>query len=254
MTAIQALAITRPRVDSSRIFYIGSAALAILLTLIGFHHFFFEGSAYPGRPITPPIRGLVITHGVSMTAWLVVCIVQPILIALGKRRAHMSLGRIGAVVALVALLFGLALAVQSAKVSPPDNRIWGMAPTEFMAVPFFGVLFFATFVGLGLWFRRRPAIHKPMMVLATYASLSAAVSRIDWLNSLYLGTFFEWLLGPFFITQVICFLLIAAQYALTRSIDRWFTIGAISLTAAYALVMRLAETGAWERFASLLIG
>lgn len=253
MSVVHSLPFVPARTDSIRIYYVGTAALAILLTLVGFHHFFFEGSAYPGRPITPPIRGLVIAHGLSMSAWLVVCIVQPVLIALGKRRAHMRFGRFGALVAVVALFLGLMLAVQSARVSPPENIIWGMTPKQFMAVPFFAVIFFATLVGLGLWYRRRPAIHRSMMVLATYATLSAAISRSDALNSLYVGTFFDWLLGPFFITQALCFVLVAAQFALTRSIDRWFAIGSIALTVAYAAVIRLAPTSAWKSLASILV-
>ena len=49
-----------------RVFHVGTALLLLSLVLWGFHHFYFSGQAYPGRPLTPPIRTLVIAHGVTI--------------------------------------------------------------------------------------------------------------------------------------------------------------------------------------------
>jgi hypothetical protein len=254
MSTLASATVAPPRVQPAKLLHLHSAALAILLSLIGFHHFFFAGMSYPGRPITPPIRGLVITHGLTMSAWLVVALAQPLLVRLGYRDMHKKLGRFGAALALAVVAVGFWIAIASARVSPPEARIWGLSPKEFMAVPFFAAIAFASFIAVGLRFVRTPSIHRPMMSLATYAALSASVSRIDAISSLYAGTFFDWLLGPFFSTQVLCGLLVAIQFALTRTLDRWFAGGALAMTIFYMLVMRLATTDAWASLASLLVG
>ncbi len=237
-----------------RLFYTLVGAITLAFALIGFHHFYFAGLSYPGRPITPPIRGLVIVHGVVMAAWLALFLTQPLLIALGKRKAHMALGRVGAVLALAVIGVGFLIAVQSARVSPPDFRLWGLPAKQFMAVPFFAAVFFAIFMGLGLWYRRRLEIHRPMMVLATFAVLSAGMSRIDALNSLYMGTWWERAFGPFLMTQVLCGFVFLARWAITRTFDRWFALGYVGLTLGCWGVMAIAPTAAWERFATMLTG
>lgn len=236
------------------LFYSVTALVLIALTLAGFQHFFFHGMSYPGRPITPPIRGLIIAHGVAMSLWLVVFLVQPLLVATGRVRTHMAVGKVGAAVAAGVLVLGMLVAVNSARVSPPEMKIWNLPPKQFMAVPFFGALTFAGFVAVAIWQRRKPAIHRAMMLTGTFAAMSAAVSRIDLLNNLYVGTMWETVFGPFFFAQIIFGLLLVTRCAITRSFDKWMAIGFAVLTLICIGVMRLAPTSTWESFASMLTG
>lgn len=247
------LAAAPVRSRTARLLPTAAGAIAVLATIVGFHHFYFAGSSYPGRPITPPIRGLVITHGVVMTAWILLSLVQPALVALGHRRVHQRLGRFGALLALGAVGTGLVIAVQSARVAPPDARIWGVTAAQFMAVPLSAACVFALFVAIGLWHRRTPAIHRPMMLLATYSALSAAISRIDVLSNLYLGTVWEGLFGPFFLTQVLLGLLLAVDCLCRRALDGRFAAGFALMTLGYAAVWQVAQTHAWDGVASALV-
>jgi hypothetical protein len=122
-----------------------------------------------------------------------------------------------------------------------------------MAVPFFTILIFATFVSLGLLYRRTPKIHRSMMLLATLTVLAAGVSRIDLLNNLYVGTVWERLFGPFLVTLLLGVLLLLARWVLTRSLDRGFAIGLGALIVAAALIMQIAPTAAWARVTTMLI-
>lgn len=237
-----------------RLFYTVAAALMLALAFIGFSRFYLHGRAYPNREIAAPIRALVIAHGVAMTGWLLLLLAQPLLILRRSHRVHMTLGRAGAVLAALILVLGLWLAIRSAAVTPPEARIWGLPPRQFMAVPFISALIFAAFVALGVIYRRKPRIHRPMMLLATLSAMSAAVSRIDPLNDLYLGTAWERHFGPFFLTLVIGVLLLAVRCALTRSFDRWFAMGLAALIVASAGIMHLATTDAWASFTSMLLG
>jgi hypothetical protein len=92
----QALSSDMPT-DRARFFYTGAAVLLLVLVFLGFQQLYLHGKAYPGRPLTPPIRTIVIVHGVVMSSWTLFLVAQPLLIANRKHKWHMLLGRIGAV-------------------------------------------------------------------------------------------------------------------------------------------------------------
>jgi hypothetical protein len=224
------------------------------LTFLGFQQFYLHGRAYPDRPLTPPIRSLIIVHGAAMAAWMLLFAVQPLLVATGRRRLHMRLGLLGAGLAAVVVLVGLRLGIESARVNPPDLRLWNLTPRQFMTVPLIGIATFGAFVAIGVWQRKRPAIHRPMMLLAMLAAMPAALDRIDAVKNLYSDTLWGPLFGPFFGMLAIGLLLFVLKWALTREFDRWFAIGYVGLVAISAGIMRLATTSAWDRFAGFLLG
>lgn len=239
--------------NRARLFYFGVAALLLTLMLLGFQQFYLHGKAFPNRELAPPIRTLLILHGIGMSAWVLLFLVQPLLIVAGNRREHMMLGRIGAVLAACIVILGFRLGIESTLISPPDMRIWGLAPKQFMAVPIVGIMIFAGYVIVGVWNRRRPEVHRPVMLLATMAAMPAAVSRIDFISVLYHGTVWETVFGPFFGTLVIGAFFLVMKCLLTRSLNRWFAMGYAGLVVSSALIMQLATTSAWDHFASFLL-
>jgi hypothetical protein len=238
----------------ARLFYVAAAVLLLALMLVGFQLFYFHGRAYPDRPLTPPIRTLIILHGVAMASWVGLFVVQTSLIAGRKVRVHMTLGWLSAALAACVVILGLKLAVDSARLQPAEMRIWTLSPPQFMAVPFFGIITFAAFVAIGIWKRKRPAIHRPMMLLALLAAMPAAVSRIDAISHLYVGTAWETIFGPFLGSLAVGLVLLLAKCLFTRSFDRWFATGFAVLALVSVLTMQVATTGAWEQFAGMLLG
>jgi hypothetical protein len=166
---------TKPAVE--RYFYSIATVLLLVLTIAGFQHFYFHGKAYPGRPLTPPIKTLIITHGVAMSLWMMLAIVQSLLVAGGNRRLHMTLGRIAAVLAAGLVVLGIKLGIESTRVSPPDLMHGPLTPKQFMAVPVLDAVLFALYVAVGVWWRKRSEIHRPMMFLASLTAVAAAICR-----------------------------------------------------------------------------
>ncbi|MDB6020718.1 MAG: hypothetical protein JWQ04_575, partial [Pedosphaera sp.] len=206
-----------------------------------------------GRELTPPIRILLTLHGIGMSAWMLLFLVQPLLIVAGNRRVHMLLGQFSAGLAAVIVVLGIDLGIESARVNPPDLRIWALSPKHFMAVPIISVGIFGLLVAIGVWKRRRPEVHRPMMLLAVLAVMPAALDRIDVIKALYNDTVWGTIFGPFFSTLVVGLFLLILKWLLTRSFDRWFAMGYAGLVVAGALIMRLAKTSAWDNFASFLL-
>lgn len=239
--------------DLARYFYSGAALFLFVLMVFGFQQFYFHGKAYPGRELTPPIRTLIILHGVSMTAWMVLFMVQPLLVLSGKRHLHMMLGKIGAGVAIAVVMFGLWLGVASARVNPPELLLWDLTPRQFMAVPLISISLFGVLVALGIWKRRQPELHRPLMLLAVLITMPAAMDRIDAIKSLYAETIFGTIFGPFFSMLVVALFFVGIHWALTRKLSRPLVIGYAGLVVAGVLIMRLAKSGLWDSFATLLL-
>ncbi len=223
------------------------------LMLLGFQQFYLQGKAYPGREIAPPVRTLIITHGVAMSAWMLLFLVQPLLIANRRYRVHMILGSAGAILAAVIFLLGLCVGVESTRVAPADLRIWGLSPRQFMAVPIISIVLFAIFVAIGVWKRRSADIHRPMMLLATLTAMPAAVSRIDFLNAIYVGTVWETIFGPFLMTLVVGAAFLVVKWLLSRSFDWPYALGYLAFFVVSLLTLVAGRTAAWGRLASLLL-
>ena len=113
-------------------------------------------------------------------------------------------------------------------------------------------MLFGVFVTIAVYFRRRPGVHRPMMLMATLIVIPAAVDRFEPIYDLYEGTVFERTIGPHLPAFVIATVLLLVKLVINRSFDRWFAIACCCLVASCLLVWRLANTDAWERLASLL--
>ena len=238
----------------NRWFYPLTGVLMLAFTLIGFHFFYLGGRAYPGRPLTPPIKALVIAHAVTMSAWILLYTVQPFLIALRRHRLHMALGRVGGMLALVILITGVVLSVRWVQVLPPEMVIWAMSPRQFVAVPLISVFVFAACVGVGVWKRRRQEIHRPAMFLGTLAAISAAVSRIDGISVLYQSTVWERAFGPFFASLILGGVLVLLRVVLARRIEPWLALGYLGMVVLSAGIIWLARTPAWDAFVTAIAG
>ena len=240
------------RSNPARFLHTTFAVLLFVLTFLGFQFFYLQGKAYPGREIMPQVKTLVVLHGLFMSAWMVLYLVQPLLIATGNRRLHMAIGKFGAVLAAGMVVLGPVVSVAVTRYGP-EFPLWGLNRRQFMAIPLLVMLFFAVFVAIGVWQRRRPEIHRSMMMLATLGIVVAATDRIGALHGLYGESFWGQVFGPFFPELVICVVFLAVKGLLTRSFDRWFATGLAVFAVVSASIMQIATTAVWFRFASFLV-
>ena len=247
-----AIARSPTRSNPARFLHLTFAVLLFVLTFLGFQFFYLQGKAYPGREILPQVKTLVMLHGLFMSAWMVLYVVQPLLIAIGNRRLHMAIGKFGAVLAAGMVVLGPMVSVAATRYGP-EFPLWGLNRRQFMAIPILGMLVFSVFVGIGVWQRRRPAIHRSMMLLATLAILVAATDRIGALHGLYGESIWGRVFGPFFPELVICAAFLGVKGLLTRSFDRWFAVGFAAFAVVSASIMQIATTDGWFRFASFLV-
>ena len=238
---------------AERLFYSVATVLLLVLAVAGFQLFYFHGQAYPGRPLTPPIKTLIITHSAAMSLWMLLALVQPILVAVGHRRAHVTLGRVAAIIAVCLVVLGIRLGVAAERLATPGMMFGPLTPKQFMAVPVLTAVLFALFVAVGVLARKRPAVHRPMMFMASMTAVGAAVSRIDFFNHLYADTVFQKVFGDFFFTVVIAGVILLAKCIVSRSLDRWLAAGFCAHALWCIMVAQSAATPAWDAIAGFLL-
>ncbi len=124
-----------------------------------------------GQPIDPYTHA----HAVAMTAWMLLLIVQPVLIRRGHRALHRSLGMLSGILVVVLVLAGLLLANQRFK-AMSDDAFAGAYFTFYLPVS--TLVQFLVAYGLGIWYRRRRALHGRFMLSTMIAGLDPIFARL----------------------------------------------------------------------------
>jgi hypothetical protein len=154
-----------------RTFFTGLSLAMVAAVFAGFSRSYYLKGLYG----SPELRPLFHVHGLVFTLWMLFLIVQTALVASRRTPIHRRLGVAGG--ALAALMTGLAMAmtIDLARRSAAASNDMGLA---FTIIPFFTVVVFPVLVGAALYYRRQPAIHKRLMLIATLELATAGVARI----------------------------------------------------------------------------
>lgn len=223
--------------------FLTAAVLFALIVVVGFARTYY----LKGLFATPPLASLLVhVHGIVMSAWVALFATQVFLIRSHQVGLHKKVGIAGVGLAGVVVVVGFFTAISAAKngtASFPPN----VPRLAFLAVPLFDLLMMVVLVGAATYWRRRPAYHKRLMLLAAINLLPPALARFP------VPTLVA--LGPLFFFGVPTLLtLIALGY------DRWrngtfngvFALGALLLIASYPIRLIVSGTDAWMRFATWL--
>jgi hypothetical protein len=148
------------------------ATLFPLIVLIGFARSYYLKGFFGFPPL--PNR-LVHIHGLVMTSWVVLFVVQVGLVSTHRTRLHMKLGVLGSFLALAVFVLGMLTGIDGAA---RGASVPGIPPLNFLIIPLGDMIGFAILVGVALYFRRKLDIHKRLMLLSAFNFLPAAVARI----------------------------------------------------------------------------
>ena len=221
--------IARERME--RMFYLIGGLVMLAIVALGFQHFYLQGRASDGSPVTQQIVPLVFLHGILMTAWIIAFVVQSGLIIRGNRKLHMSLGIGGTVLAGLLVVVGIATAIASVHYNPDSYKgIWGAR--RFLSFMLINIAGFGIMAGIGLNYRRRSEIHRPMMLLATlFVAGPAGSFRIPAISAIVFSNIHT-IIGPWVPMLVLGAVLLLLKCAMTRSWDRYLAagFGAVILT------------------------
>lgn len=233
------------RTDADRLFFTGMGAAIVALVFVGFARTYYLSQWLDQPTRTPEIGPLLHVHAAVFTSWILLQIVQPALIASGRRGLHRRIGYGAAGLAVLVWLFGNLAAIEAIHTGYREVG----DPYAFYAVTFFSMQAFALIVALGIAKRRDADAHKRLMLLSNAAILEAAVGRLPFdlvvetaPLSFYLGADLVILAG-------------AAYDLLSRGrVHRVWLWGGGALIASQFLRLAIMDTGPWLSFARAMAG
>jgi hypothetical protein len=224
-----------------RLFYTGMAVAVVVTVFAGFSRTYFLRPFFDARPLLP----LLHLHGLVFTSWVALFVTQTSLVAARRTDIHRRLGLAGALLAVVMVVVGTTTAL--VRVKAADVPPGAASPLVFLTIPLGDMLVFAILVGAGFYFRRRPAAHKRLMLLAMISILPAAVSRLpfDFIQQGGPLAFFG--LSDLFIAPCLLYDLF------TRGrLHRATVLGGLLIVASHPLRLVVGNTPAWLAFATWL--
>ncbi|MGE0816806.1 MAG: hypothetical protein AB7O28_20300 [Vicinamibacterales bacterium] len=160
------------RADEHR-FFTGLALAMLGLTVLGFSRTYLLVPQLGLPPDTLPFTPLVHLHAAVAFGWCLLFAVQAWLVASGRTRQHRKLGLLGVALYVALVLLGPFVAINSvARYGAPPDEL------AFLAVSVGNIVAYTSLFGAAFYWRRRPDVHKRLMVLGMVAMLTAPFGRL----------------------------------------------------------------------------
>lgn len=233
---------------SDRPLYLLAAVVVPLIVLAGFARTYYLKGFF-GTPALPSL--IVHAHGIIMTAWVVLFIVQVTLVAKRRTKTHQRLGIVGAGLAALVFVVGILTGLFAAArfVNNPGLVVPGTPPPlPFLIIPLGDMFVFGILITAALYYRRRLDIHKRLMLLAATNLLAPAIARIP-LSFIANG-------GPlafFGLTDLCLIVFVVFDTIRHRRLHPAFLWGGLLIIVMQPLRILLAPTNAWISFAAALV-
>jgi hypothetical protein len=236
--------------QDDRRFFTAMACAALAVVTFGFATSYYlwpltRATHYPaGQPISPSLPALVHLHALVFTGWIVLLVVQVGLVATGNVAWHRRLGTAAAALIPVMLIIGVATAIRGARAGWNPGGPYADADA-FMFVGIADLTVFGVLAAAGIALRRRPDLHKRLMLYATLGGLMwPAITRLPFVA----GRF------PLMFGLLAALLLAPAVRDLWRGARvRWITLAiGLSVLATFLLRPLVARSAAWHAIAEWL--
>jgi hypothetical protein len=225
----------------SKYFYFAMSLLFAVIVVTGFsqtvdEHLFH--AAIP-RPL------LLWFHGAAFSLWVVFFILQSSLVRLRKVSVHRLLGWFGVGLAATMVVLGFTTAVVMTRFDSVQLHEAGVE--SFMAIPFWDMIAFGSMVGLAIYWRKKPELHRRLMLIATCCLMDAPFGRFDYLfnNNLF-----------FPLLDVLILLGVGRDLVVDRRVHKVYRYALPVLIAgqAFAMYLYLANPGWWQGITHAILG
>lgn len=222
--------------EQARRFHTGMAIACLLTAVVGFGPTYFFKPVHPSPPLPP----LLHVHAMAFTAWLVLVVVQSGLVRANRVDLHQRLGIAGALLAATMVCLGFAVAIEGGR---HGTHADGMTPLAFMIFPLGQTLLFGGFVGVGLLKRRKPEIHRRLILLGTITLLTPAISRMVDKRSVL----------AMFLTVGFVIVAMIHDWWTRRRVHVVYIVGGLILLVSGPLRAAIGNSGPWQSFARRLV-
>ncbi|PZX48551.1 hypothetical protein LV85_03621 [Algoriphagus chordae] len=209
-----------------RIFFLAIATFFLLSNMIGF------GFSINSRIHTEgSLHTHIYIHGLCAGLWILLYFIQTVLVFSKRLKLHKELGLLGIVILISVLISGFYVAFMVPVIYQSDL---GQAGRDFSTI-LLGVILSV----IGLNYRRKPFIHKRLMMVATLIFSSAGIARMmDFIGLLNL-------FGPIGVVMALLIPVIALMVYDYFSYKKIFKVDLMSFLSI-CLIFVLATPPLWE--------
>ena len=116
-------------------------------------------------------------HGAIFFAWIGLFIVQSFLVRSRNVRWHRALGMMSLILGAALVLFGISTSIAMARFNVAHGLHDAVYAAAFLSIPFNDMILFSGAVATAFWWRKRPDVHRRLMLVATCVLTPAAFSR-----------------------------------------------------------------------------
>ena len=227
------------RLPAQRWFYSSLSVLAAIVVAGGFWNTYWKG-LIDG---TIDKNWVVDLHAGVFVGWIVLFMIQAALIFRGRTDVHRKVGKFGIFYGFVIIGMGLFVALHQLAVGVAAGN-----PAEaqgFLILPLTDMIIFPIFFGAAIYYRRRPELHRRLMLVATTELLTAAVARLNLENYMtaHWSVFAIWL-APIYLAMIY-------DYLTKRIVHPVYVIGIIVLASTMLRVFAT-QSEAWLSIARMI--
>jgi hypothetical protein len=158
-------------------FYLAMSVLMIAIVVWGFGHTVNDVLFHPAVP-RPRILWL---HAAVFSGWLLLFLLQSALVRTHNVRLHRTLGWFVSGVGVLMIALGITTAIILGHFDVAVLHEAGADVFEFIS--FGDMAIFATWLALGILWRKKPRLHRPIFFIATCGLIGAAFGRVPYLTA-----------------------------------------------------------------------
>lgn len=228
-----------PRASDRRLFLIAAAGFP-LLVLMGYFRTYYFREFFDVKPLNVYAH----VHGVVMSIWVLYFVAQTLLIRTKNVKLHMSLGMAGIALAGVVVVTGMVAAYQAHLVRRSAPA--GIDPFVFFMIPLADMLIFSILFAAAIYYRKRPAEHKALMLLTAINFLSPALGRIPIVSPKFI---LLWIYGA---PDLLAFGAFAWYTWKHKNLNWVFAAGIALMVISQPLRVVIAYTPTWHDLVALL--
>lgn len=151
-------------------FYFLMSLLVAAVVVYGFSHTVNENLLHPSTP-----RPVVLyVHAALFTGWVLFFILQSVLVRTRNVKVHRRVGWFGLALGVAVPMVGMATAIVMSRFRIKQGS---SDSVPFLIVPFFDMFVFSVAFGLAFYWRKKPEIHRRLILIATCSLTIAAFTR-----------------------------------------------------------------------------
>lgn len=229
---------SKGRLRPQRWFYSSLSILAAMMVAGGFWNTYWKGLIDGSIDKS----WVVDLHAAVFVGWVVLFMTQAALIFRGRTDVHRKVGKFGIVYGFVIIGMGLFVSLNQLATRVAAGEV--AEAQAFLLIPLVDMIIFPIFFVAAIYYRRKPELHRRLMLVATTELLTAAVARLNLDNYLtaHWSVFVIWL-APIYLAMIY-------DYLTQRIIHPVYVIGIIVLATTMLRVFA-AQSESWLSIARM---